>query len=104
MEKQLEQMMISGKNPEQIKGEIKRRFNSSYFVADRLIRTESSYIYNAAALESYKRAGVQEVDFLAEPDCCEECEQHSGKRFAIDSLPFVPVHPNCRCTYLPVID
>lgn len=104
LEKQLEMLVAAGKNPDQIKAELKRRFNVSYRVADRLIRTESSYIYNAAALESYKRAGVEKVEFLAEADCCDLCVEHRHKCFSIDALPLVPVHPNCRCTYVPIVE
>lgn len=97
-------LIIAGKNPDQIKAEIKRQFNTSYRVADRLVRTESSYIYNAAALESYKAAGIDKVEFLAETDCCDICQRYRSKRFNISETPLVPVHPNCRCTYIPIVE
>lgn len=96
-------LITIGKSPNEIKKQIMNDFNVSYNAADRLIRTESSYIYNAAALESYKQGGCNEIEFLAEADCCDECRQHSGKRYAIGTEPLIPVHPSCRCTYLPVI-
>lgn len=104
LQKQLESLVAIGKNPDEIKAEIKKTFNTSYSAADRLVRTESSYIYNTAAIESYKKGGVEEVDFLAEADCCEECAKYRNKRFRIGSEPMVPVHPNCRCTYVPVVE
>lgn len=100
----LEKMIIDGKSPDKLKKVLMQDFNASFHEADRLIRTESSRVYNQAALQSYIDAGCTEVDFLAEADCCELCEPYSGKRYPINYAPFIPVHPNCRCTYLPVVE
>ena len=100
----IEKLIIDGKTPDQLKKQLMKDFNASFHEADRLIRTESSRVYNQAALQSYIDAGCTEVDFLAEADCCELCEPYSGKRYPINYAPFIPVHPNCRCTYLPVIE
>lgn len=100
----LEKLVIEGANPSKVKKELMRDFNIGYHEADRLIRTESSHVYNTAAIESYKAAGCDSVDFLAEDDCCDICEESSGVRYPIDDAPSIPVHPNCRCTYIPVVD
>lgn len=100
----IEKMIIDGKNPDVIKKRLMEDFGSSYYEADRLIRTESSHIYNTAAIESYKEAGISSVQYLAEDDCCELCEPYSDEIFEIDLAPQIPVHPNCRCTYIPVVD
>ena len=103
LQKSIESMIAVGKNPNEIKAEIAKQFNTSYSVADRLIRTESSYVYNTAAIESYKQAGVEEVEFLAESDCCDECAKYRNKRFGIAEAPLIPVHPRCRCCYVPIV-
>jgi SPP1 gp7 family putative phage head morphogenesis protein len=100
----IESMVIGGKSPDQLKKKLMEDFTSKFYEADRLIRTEASHAYNSAALESYKKAGCQFIDYLAEADCCEICEPYSGQRFPIDDVPVIPVHPNCRCTYLPVVE
>ena len=90
---------------EEIKIAIEKDYNISYNAADRLIRTESSKFYNQAAVDSYKAAGITQVEFLAEDDACEEfCQPNDGKIFQLgDSSNVPPLHPNCRCTVLPVI-
>lgn len=100
----IEKLILEGKTPDQLKKQLIKDFSVSYNEADRLIRTESSRVYNQAALQSYIDAGCTEVDYMAESDCCELCEPYADKRFPIHNVPFIPVHPNCRCTYLPVVE
>lgn len=99
----IEKLILEGKTPDQLKKQLIKDFSVSFNEADRLIRTESSRVYNQAALQSYKDVGCTEVDFLAERSCCDLCKPYSKKRFPIEDAPFIPVHPNCRCTYLPVV-
>jgi len=99
----IEDMVIRGKSPEQLKKKLIEDYSIKFHEADRLIRTEASHAYNSAALQSYMEAGCEQVDFLAESDCCEKCEPYSGKRYPAALAPVIPVHPNCRCTYLPVV-
>lgn len=102
LSKDLQDMICLGKSPNKIKAELARDFKTAYHNADRLIRTEASHIYNTAARDSYKAAGVQRVEFYPESDCCEECEEYKGE-YNIDDLPLLPVHPNCRCCYIPIV-
>lgn len=96
-------MIVKGSSTEDIKKNLMKEFNVGYSYADRLIRTEASYTYNASSIVGYKQAGVEEVEFLAESDCCEDCAEHSGKRFTIGDEPQLPIHPNCRCCYIPIV-
>ena len=99
----IEDMVINGKSPGELKRKLMADYSIKFHEADRLIRTEASHAYNTAALQSYMDAGCEQVDFLAEKDCCELCEPYSGKRYPAAYAPTIPVHPNCRCTYLPVV-
>lgn len=99
----IEDMIIRSKSPDQLKKKLIEDFSVKFHEADRLIRTEASHAYNSAALQSYTDAGLHEVDYLAESDCCELCEPYSDRRFPVNDAPVIPVHPNCRCTYLPVV-
>lgn len=100
----IETLIISGKNPDELKKALMQDYSVGFREADRLIRTEASHAYNSAAIESYKEAGLAYIEYLAEADCCELCEPYSGERFLIADAPTIPVHPNCRCTYLPVVE
>jgi len=83
-----------------------------------LVQTESAHIIETATLESYRQLGVEKYEWLAtlESHTCREditingftykgCAGLDGLTFDVDSenpiLP--PVHPNCRCTTVPVI-
>jgi len=71
-------------------------------------RTETIRMANQGALANYKENNVREVSFTAalSDRTCEECMSLDGKVFEISNIPpdaLIPVHPNCRCTYIPVI-
>lgn len=97
-------MVVLGKSPEEIKKQVIAEFNTSYYQADRLIRTETSYTFNTAALDRYKQKGVKKVEVLVEKSACDRCLDLKEKQFTIEAAPFLPMHPNCRCCYLPIID
>jgi SPP1 gp7 family putative phage head morphogenesis protein len=100
-------MLISGKNPSAIKLGLQQNLNMSYNNADRLVRTEASYFYNTAAHNSYKAAGLDKVEYLPEEDDaqCDECGDNAADPiYDIDNAPAIPVHPNCRCCYAPVVE
>lgn len=92
-------------SPTDLKKALTNDFNMSYNAADRLIRTEASKFYNNAAQDSYKAAGITEIEWLTEEDdrTCEICGPLDGKRFPIGTIN-APAHPNCRCAILPVIE
>lgn len=109
LQRDMENMIVMGRNPEQIKAALMNDFNVSYDVADRLIRTEASHMYNEAALKTYKAAGIQQVEFLVERDekICEVCAEKANVNSGIYYLgvePKLPVHPRCRCCYAPIVD
>lgn len=104
--KSISDMIVLGKSPTEIKKQLREEFGVSYRVADRLIRTETSHIYNSASLDAYKQAGVRQVKYLHGGTCSGKCDCHSldGKIFDIGTEPTLPRHPNCVCCYAPVID
>ena len=71
-------------------------FREAYNNARRLVRTETARIQNRAAQDRYKDAGFTKYRIIAEPDCCEVCDDLSKQVFDIDDL-VLPAHPNCRC-------
>lgn len=101
----LTDLISIGKLPEEVKKELQAEFNVSARVADRLIRTEASHVFNTASMERYEEAGVEQVEILVEEDdsICEDCQALDGQVFDIDKAPVLPLHPNCRCCYMPVV-
>lgn len=76
-----------------------------------LARTEIIAAHAEATLNMYEEAGASGVTVQAEfatagdDDVCPECEALEGKVYTIEeSRGVIPVHPNCRCTFLPVLD
>lgn len=98
--------VITGKKTSELKGLLKERFGVSYSSADRIARTEMSHIQNTAARERYKNYGLQEFEVWADKDerRCDICGQLHKKRYPIGTASPVPVHPNCRCSIIPVVD
>lgn len=103
IKKDITDLVIQGKNTETIKKAIMRDFNVSYSYADRLIRTEASHCFNEAAKSAYRQAKVEKVRIIKEPDCCPKC-QAMKTEYLLGNEPLLPLHPNCRCCYAPVVN
>lgn len=71
-------------------------FREAYNNARRLVRTETARVQNRATQDRYKEAGFTKYRIIAEPDCCEACDDLSKQVFDINDL-VLPAHPNCRC-------
>lgn len=71
-----------------------------------IARTETLYAYNTTAKNTFRRNGIESVEWLTAHDerLCSQCEPLDGQRFALGSEPDCPLHPQCRCTLLPVIE
>lgn len=100
----MERMIVTGQNPQSIAKKLQLDYNVAYNNAERLIRTEASRIYAQATEDSYKQYGIKENEFLAEPGACKVCSGHDKKTYQVGNGPTLPVHPRCRCVYLPVIE
>jgi len=71
-----------------------------------LARTEVIKASNEGALWRYEREGVEKAEFYAALDerTCEDCMGYHGNIYPIgEAHGLIPVHPNCRCTYIPVV-
>jgi len=74
-----------------------------------IARTEANRAFNEGNLDALDQAGISDVQFLLASDACEECRAVSesiqgeklGKSMSIDDARgMIPVHPNCRCTWI----
>ena len=107
----LTQAIIGGKHPDVLARQLQKQFGTSQYEARRLMRTESSRIQGQIAVDSYKEGGIEEYEWVAEPTACEICKPLDGKRWKVNGAetgnkehPMFPMHPNCRCAVIPVVD
>jgi SPP1 gp7 family putative phage head morphogenesis protein len=77
--------------------------------AELIARTEANRAYNEGNLDALDQAGIEKVVFLLSTDACPECRAVSesipgekmGKTLGMDEArSLLPVHPNCRCTFI----
>jgi SPP1 gp7 family putative phage head morphogenesis protein len=87
----------------------------SGYQAERIARTETTNAFNQGALQSWKEAGVQGKRWILAGGPCPECEGLAAKYpgpIPIDdlfeyggvSVEHPVLHPNCRCSYVPVLE
>jgi SPP1 gp7 family putative phage head morphogenesis protein len=74
------------------------------YAAKRIVRTETMEAVNIGVMDGYRAHEVEKVEWLAAEGCCPRCQELDGHVFGIDSGVSAPLHPNCRCTVIPVID
>jgi SPP1 gp7 family putative phage head morphogenesis protein len=95
---------MSGSGTSKMTRELRDRMEVSKHVANRLIRTETTYMANAAELESYEEAEIEQYKFLATLDnrTSPICQKHDGKIYEVkDAVPgknLPALHPYCRST------
>lgn len=83
---------------------------SAYKQAERLVRTEVAHFHNEADRLAYERAHIASYEFMAflQERTCEDCGGLDGKRFKVseakEGVNYPPLHPNCRCTTVAVIE
>jgi len=74
-----------------------------------IARTETQRAIAAGTLKGYQQGDVEVVLFEAASDACPVCSKYDGQKFRIGAQPKslksaqyrIPVHPNCRCTWIP---
>lgn len=85
------------------------RLLSRATASEMIARTEANRAFNEGNLDALAQADVREVVFLLASDACHECQavaesepgQKLGKKFTLeDARSIIPVHPNCRCTWI----
>lgn len=95
---------MTGKSIDKMARELRDRAHVGKYVATRLIRTETTYMANAAEIESYKECGIEKYIYIATLDLrtskdCRKLDREIlevSKAMAGENLP--PMHPNCRST------
>lgn len=107
----LAQGLAEGKGPRQLARELVDRVDKIGVARARMMaRTEVVAAHADAALNSYREAGLEgvtaEVEFATAGDnqVCSTCEALDEQVFSLaEAQGMIPVHPNCRCSWLPVV-
>lgn len=77
--------------------------------AEAIARTEANRAFNEGNLDALEQADIASVQFLLASDACPECVAVAesvpgdklGKTLSLDDARgVIPVHPNCRCTWV----
>lgn len=104
--------LIRGDHPKDIARLIASRISSiGKHRADLLARTEVIRAHHLGAIQTYRQFGVVGVRVVVEWNTagddrvCELCAPLEGKTFTLDEIEFkIPLHPQCRCGVIPVIE
>ena len=102
--------MAGGKAPMTIAREMSQSIGAiSRKRAEVISRTEIIHAHAEGQLDAFKALGIEEVGVMAEFSTagdalvCPECAGYEGKVYKVEeSHNIIPVHPNCRCTWMPV--
>lgn len=119
----------AGKPVEWVVGSIKEKFlDWSEDRAMLIARTEIIRTSNAGAVMSFQKAGVKKYEWLTTDSPCPYCAPLNGKtvemganffnrddvyqpsedvnpiKLSYSDVAYPPLHPNCRCTVVPVVD
>lgn len=115
MDKQIARILTdgirAGENPRKLAVAINNRVAKVGISRARtLARTEIVRAHHVATIEEYRQAGVVSVGVQAEWktagfNVCPECQEMEGRIFTLDEIEgMIPLHPNCRCVALPVLE
>lgn len=98
--------LVQGKTVTEMAIQLNNRMNQGFNVAHRLVRTETMHYLNESSFIAYKDAGCEKVQYWAAEDerTCPRCGMKHSNTYSIKDRPILPLHANCRCTYLPIIN
>lgn len=97
-----------GVSKDELAKELMRIYGVEFYKADRIARTELSYVQGQSTLNRFKEMGVGYYKIITAHDgrVCDMCAALDGKIFPIDKaeigVNYPPLHPNGRCSILAV--
>jgi SPP1 gp7 family putative phage head morphogenesis protein len=107
----LAQGLIDGSAPLVIAKEMSQKIQGlTVQRAFTVARTEIIRSHAEGQLEGFRRLGIEDVGLMAEwstagdDRVCPECAAHQGKKYKLDEASgLIPLHPNCRCAWIPYV-
>ena len=108
IDKALQQTIIRGAGNREVAEKLQEKLKVTQYEAERLIRTETSRMQTEVRLDSYEKAGIEHVKFVANTKtACKSCLDLDGEIFErgeiVISENAPPIHPNCMCALSPVM-
>ena len=103
----VEEALAEGKSNQELAKLLREANGFSKERAETIARTETAKASVAGTVAGWKSSGVVGgKQFVAAPDCCDECQELDGEIVGLDEE-FAegdpPVHPNCRCGVIAVL-
>jgi HK97 family phage portal protein len=121
--------MAVGESPRELRNRIIEAYGLARYDAERIARTETIWAWNEGAVQGYIQSGiVKKKEWLSSADdrTCDWCPLMDGKvvdveanffsmgdnfnvdgsvlNFEYEDVGHPPLHPQCRCTIVPVIE
>jgi SPP1 gp7 family putative phage head morphogenesis protein len=100
--------IANGTGSRQIAKQLTDRLDINRKRALTIARTETAYAHSEGQLDAYEEAGVLELEVMAEWSAtgddrvCPRCQPMDGTVLTIkEARGMIPLHPNCRCAWLP---
>jgi len=108
IDKVLQQTIIRGAGNREVAKTVQEKLKVTQYEAERLVRTETSRMQTEVRLDSYEKAGIEHVKFVANAKtACKSCLDLDGKIFERGEVEISenapPIHPNCMCALSPVM-
>lgn len=68
-----------------------------------IARTEAASATSEGTLQGYDQWGIEELDWVADPECCDDCDAAAARSpYKIsEAHGLIPAHPYCECCWAP---
>lgn len=100
--------LIQGKSRVELARQVQKRFGSSRYNTERLIRTEMARVQTEAQIQSFNRGGFTHYIYIARETACDICKPLDGKVFSVNDVQIAtnapPMHPHCFCSLAAATD
>ena len=90
----------------QISSKIEKKFNANYYNSNRLVRDSIGRVQEEANSEWRKEHNIKYVmrDATLDKRTCSKCAELDQKVYKVGEEPNAILHPNCRCTYISLVN
>lgn len=102
--------IIKGESYKTISEKLSNRLSSSYYEAERLVRTEANYAANQGQLKGFIELGITKGKYHARLDSrtSQDCNDLDGTIINLNNCVvgenYPPLHPFCRSVVIPIIE